>query len=278
MVPLSGAAICGNMKVNTLAKLAWSLDHGEHELVLDEEVRRPRRAVAPPHAGPLRRLAPADGGRGRAGDGRRAHEEDLRVGRASALAVPALPAGSRGAGHGDDLQRELAERGGTTSAQVRKDLSLFGSFGKRGLGYSVQELLSQIREILGLARGLAGGAGGRGEAGLGALLVPRLRGARLPHPRRLRLGPRQGRRRLGRPHGAADEEMERVLREAEVEIAILAVPADAAQGVVDRLVRAPGCGDPQLRPGAAAGPRARGAQERGRDAGAGGALLRARKP
>src|SRR5690349_12772041 len=39
LVPLSGAAICGNMKVNTLAKLAWSLDHGEYELVLDEEIR-----------------------------------------------------------------------------------------------------------------------------------------------------------------------------------------------------------------------------------------------
>ena len=35
----------------------------------------------------------------------------------------------------------LAERGGTTSAQVRKDLSFFGSFGKRGLGYSIEELL-----------------------------------------------------------------------------------------------------------------------------------------
>ena len=39
LIPLSGAAICGNMKMNTLAKLAWSLDHGKHEIVLDEEVR-----------------------------------------------------------------------------------------------------------------------------------------------------------------------------------------------------------------------------------------------
>src|SRR6185312_14912610 len=47
---------------------------------------------------------------------------------------------------------ELAARGGTTSAQVRKDLSFFGSFGKRGLGYSVPELLGQLRDILGLKR------------------------------------------------------------------------------------------------------------------------------
>ncbi|MGH7458510.1 MAG: quinolinate synthase NadA [Longimicrobiaceae bacterium] len=39
LVPLSGAAICGNMKMNTLAKLAWSLDHLEHEVVLDDKVR-----------------------------------------------------------------------------------------------------------------------------------------------------------------------------------------------------------------------------------------------
>jgi quinolinate synthase len=39
-VPLSGAAICGNMKLNTLAKLAWSLDHKRHEVVLQEDVRQ----------------------------------------------------------------------------------------------------------------------------------------------------------------------------------------------------------------------------------------------
>jgi quinolinate synthase len=39
LIPISGAAICGNMKVNTLAKLAWCLDHEKHEVVLDEDVR-----------------------------------------------------------------------------------------------------------------------------------------------------------------------------------------------------------------------------------------------
>ena len=47
---------------------------------------------------------------------------------------------------------ELARRGGTTSAQVRKDLSFFGSFGKRGLGYPVPELTSALRDILGVGR------------------------------------------------------------------------------------------------------------------------------
>lgn len=47
---------------------------------------------------------------------------------------------------------ELARRGGTTSAQVRKDLSFFGSFGKRGLGYPAVELTTALRDILGLDR------------------------------------------------------------------------------------------------------------------------------
>src|SRR5213595_2318527 len=55
-------------------------------------------------------------------------------------------------GHTTVSSAELARRGATTSAQVRKDLSFFGSFGKRGLGYSVPELAGRLREILGLAR------------------------------------------------------------------------------------------------------------------------------
>ncbi len=39
MIPLSGAAVCGNMKLNNLAKLAWSLDHQEYEVTMPEEVR-----------------------------------------------------------------------------------------------------------------------------------------------------------------------------------------------------------------------------------------------
>jgi len=46
----------------------------------------------------------------------------------------------------------LAEREGITSAQVRKDLSMFGSFGRRGLGYNVAHLRAEIRAILGLDR------------------------------------------------------------------------------------------------------------------------------
>jgi hypothetical protein len=73
---------------------------------------------------------------------------------------------------------ELARRGGATSAQVRKDLSLFGSFGKRGTGYSVKELLREIRTSWGLNRSWNVALVGAGKLVLRPLLVPRLRGAR----------------------------------------------------------------------------------------------------
>jgi len=62
----------------------------------------------------------------------------------------------------------LAARGGTTSAQVRKDLSFFGSFGKRGLGYPVAELMARLRDILGLGRSYRVAIVGAGRVG-GAL-------------------------------------------------------------------------------------------------------------
>jgi len=54
-IPLSGAAVCGNMKLNTLSKLAWCLDHRQHEVVLDEDVRSRAEAA-------LRRMLELSGG------------------------------------------------------------------------------------------------------------------------------------------------------------------------------------------------------------------------
>jgi redox-sensing transcriptional repressor len=61
----------------------------------------------------------------------------------------------------------LAEYAGTNSAQIRKDLSYFGNFGKRGRGYRVSVLKSEIKSILGLQRKwkvVLAGAGNLGHA------------------------------------------------------------------------------------------------------------------
>ena len=133
---------------------------------------------------------------------------------------------------------ELAERGGTTSAQVRKDLSFFGSFGKRGLGYSVPELLREIEGILGLQRRWRVALVGAGKIG-SALISYRnfqRRGFEIQavfDSDRDKVGSRWGAQII-----LPDEELEEVLRAEQIEIVIVAVPGDAAQGVVDRVVRA----------------------------------------
>lgn len=133
---------------------------------------------------------------------------------------------------------QLAERGGTTSAQVRKDLSLFGSFGKRGLGYSVHELLGRIRDILGLQRHWRVALIGAGKLG-SALFSYRDFEARGFEIRAVfDRDPEKVGTALGGLTVRADEEMDRALREEAVEIAIVAVPGEAAQHVVDRVVKA----------------------------------------
>jgi len=133
---------------------------------------------------------------------------------------------------------ELAKRGGTTSAQVRKDLSFFGSFGKRGLGYSVPELAGRLREILGLGREWQVIIVGAGK--IGAALARhhgfRQRGFRII------AAYDQDPAVIGDDlEGVAVRDithLERDIRRDHPEIAVVAVPEQAAQGVTDRLVRA----------------------------------------
>jgi redox-sensing transcriptional repressor len=133
---------------------------------------------------------------------------------------------------------ELARRGGTTSAQVRKDLSLFGSFGKRGMGYAVRELLGEIRSILGLTRpwNVAVVGAGRLGSALSSFRDFEARGFQI------RAVFDSDPAKIGQSWGGltvqADEDMETTLRDRRVEVVIIAVPADAAQTVVDRAVSA----------------------------------------
>jgi redox-sensing transcriptional repressor len=132
---------------------------------------------------------------------------------------------------------ELARRGGTTSAQVRKDLSFFGSFGKRGLGYSVPELSTALREILGLGKEWRVVIIGAGK--IGAALA-QYRGFRQRGFNILAVydsNPEKVGRTL---EGIEIRDMSRfegdVARE-QPEIAVIAIPGEGAQEVLDRIVR-----------------------------------------
>jgi len=133
---------------------------------------------------------------------------------------------------------ELARRGGTTSAQVRKDLSFFGSFGKRGLGYSVPELAARIRDILGLKRTHRVVLVGAGKMG-GALL--HYRGFRQHGFDVAAIYDKDPKKIGARSNGLVVRDiklLEADLKKEPTDIAILVTPAEAAQEVADRLVRA----------------------------------------
>src|SRR5438270_13144196 len=132
---------------------------------------------------------------------------------------------------------ELARRGGTTSAQVRKDLSFFGSFGKRGLGYSVPELTARIRDLLGLRRTYRVVLVGAGRIGSALVQDPgfRQRGfhvAAIYDKDPKKIGSRwNGLVVRDIRHLASD------LKKEPTDIAILVTPAEAAQEVGDQLVQ-----------------------------------------
>jgi redox-sensing transcriptional repressor len=132
----------------------------------------------------------------------------------------------------------LAEMAGVNAAKVRKDLSYLGSFGTRGVGYDVQYLLFQMSAELGLNQewpvlivgtGHLGHAlanyGGFGERGfpVAALIDadPKLVGTR-----------------LGDLVVHSMDDLEAVVRDHGIAIALITVPAGAAQEVADQLVAA----------------------------------------
>ncbi len=132
----------------------------------------------------------------------------------------------------------LATRGGTTSAQVRKDLSFFGSFGKRGLGYSVPELVRKLRDILGLGRSYRVAVLGAGKIGSAMVQYRGFSQRGFDIVAIFDNDPAK----IGRPWDGLQvrdvRELEAALAETPVDIAVLAVPAEAAQPLADRLVAA----------------------------------------
>jgi redox-sensing transcriptional repressor len=133
---------------------------------------------------------------------------------------------------------DLASLGGTTSAQVRKDLSFFGSFGTRGLGYSVAALAKRIREILGLEREwrvIIIGAGKIGAA-LAQYRGFKERGFRVTaiydvDPSRIGAS-------LDGIVVRDQKDLDADLRSMKPDIALIAVPSEAAQPLVDRVTKA----------------------------------------
>jgi redox-sensing transcriptional repressor len=133
---------------------------------------------------------------------------------------------------------ELAAATGVNSAKLRKDLSFLGSYGIRGVGYDVATLTEQISRALGLTvhRNVAlVGVGNLGQAlaGYAGFASRGFRIAALLDADRSRVG--------ATVHGVAVRDiadLEHVVADEKITIAVLTTPAAAAQDVCDRLVAA----------------------------------------
>src|SRR3954471_10666679 len=129
----------------------------------------------------------------------------------------------------------LASLGGTTSAQVRKDLSFFGSFGKRGLGYPVPELADRLRDILGLKRRYRVGMIGAGKIGSALVQYRGFRQRGFDIVAIFDSDPGK----IGKHWNGLTvqdiETLEKELTRQPLDMAVLVVPADVAQTVADRL-------------------------------------------
>lgn len=132
---------------------------------------------------------------------------------------------------------ELAQRGGTTSAQVRKDLSFFGSFGKRGLGYSVPELKKQLREILGLGREWRVVIIGAGKIGAALAQYRGFRQRGFSILRAYDTNPAKVGTVVEGMQVANIAQLEKDFARDLPDIVVLTVPADAAQSLLDRVVK-----------------------------------------
>ncbi len=131
---------------------------------------------------------------------------------------------------------ELAARGQTTAAQVRKDLSHFGSFGKRGLGYRVDELRSRLRRILGIDRSWRVALVGAGRIGRALFEYPDFRSRGYDCVAIFDADPAKVGKKWGSQTIRDAATLEEAMKELGVELVILAVPADAAHDVAARAV------------------------------------------
>lgn len=131
--------------------------------------------------------------------------------------------------------KDIADRLGIKSSQVRKDLSYFGEFGKRGVGYNTYELMEKLEAIIGVNKYwnvVVIGAGNIGSAiaKFEGLKKEKFNVIGIFDANRLKVG-----KKIGKFTVMHISELEEFAKKNIVEIAVLAVPENAAQMLVEKL-------------------------------------------
>ena len=134
--------------------------------------------------------------------------------------------------------KQLGEALGYSDAQVRKDLAYFGQFGHPGIGYRVDDLIQQLKKILGTDKiwnVLLVGAGNLGRALLSykGFVRKGFRMVAIFDTDANKVG-----RKIGELQIRSDQDIATVVTELQIRVAMLAVPVEAAQSVADQLVGA----------------------------------------
>ncbi len=141
-------------------------------------------------------------------------------------------------GHDVTSSHELGQRLGISSAQIRKDLSHFGGFGKQGTGYQIGYLIEQLRQVLKVNREwevVLVGAGDLGSA-LAHYKGFADRGFRIAYV--FDSSPEKIGGKISDYSIRSSDEMSKIISENGIRIAMIAVPAEYAQQVADQLIEA----------------------------------------
>jgi redox-sensing transcriptional repressor len=145
-----------------------------------------------------------------------------------------------GAGIKTISSQELAEQFNLNSAQIRKDLGYFGEFGVRGIGYFVDDLRDHLTKILGLDQPRRVGIVGAGRLGSAlanyhGLARSNFKVVALFDNDREKIGERVGADRIP-VHDA--KKIAKIVRDEQIDVAVIAVPARVAQRVLNQVMAA----------------------------------------
>jgi len=134
--------------------------------------------------------------------------------------------------------QNIAQATGVTPAQVRKDLAYFGEFGTRGVGYNSRELYNYIMKILGLDKRWSIAIIGAGNLGRALSQYKGFQQRGFDVKCIFDNDPKKIGKKLANIDIYSINSLEEKIKELNINLGIIAVPASAAQGVADKLVSA----------------------------------------